>query len=212
MAGDDVVTDLPTGLAAPGRTAVLCMEMQRGIVGDQAAFTGPGDAVRDSGMLDRLADLLAAAHAAGVPVVQCTVAFRADRAGSFANMPMVNQLLDNPDHLLVGTASVEVVPELAGPDDLESCRHNGIAPFGGTGLDTLLRSLGVTTVVATGVSLNRGIVGMAIEAVNLGYHVVVARDCVAGYPAEYGEAVLEHSLAAISTIVDSAALHAAWTA
>lgn len=211
MAGDDVVTDLPTGLAGPDRTAVLCMEMQRGIVGDQAAFTGPGDAVRDSGMLDRLADLLAAAHAAGVPVVQCTVAFRADRAGSFANMPMVNQLLDNPDHLLVGTASVEVVPELAGPDDLESCRHNGIAPFGGTGLDTLLRSLGVTTVVATGVSLNRGIVGMAIEAVNLGYQVVVARDCVAGYPAEYGEAVLEHSLAAISTIVDSAALHAAWT-
>ncbi len=48
-----------------------------------------------------------------------------------------------------------------------------MSPFTGTSLDTWLRSLGVETVVATGVSVNLGVLGLAIEAVNLGYRVVV---------------------------------------
>ena len=40
----------------------------------------------------------------------------------------------------------------------------------------------MTTVVATGVSVNLGVLGLAIEACNLGYQVVVPRDAVAGHP------------------------------
>jgi nicotinamidase-related amidase len=188
------------------------MEMQRGVVGDLSVVPAAAAATRATGTIDRLALLLRAARAAGVPVVHCTAVFRPDRAGSFRNMPSVNRLLENPDHLVVGTPPTEVLPELRDATDLESPRFHGISPFTDTALDSLLRSLGVQAVVATGVSLNRGVTGMVIEAVNRGYEVWLPRDCVVGYPFEYGEAVLEHSLAAISHVTDSVELAAAWAA
>ena len=185
------------------------MEMQRGIVGDLSTVPATTDAVRESGMVDRLAALLVAARQRAWPVVHCAAAFRADGIGSFANMPMVEKLRSTPGHLQIGTPSVEVIPELWDPSDLVSQRQHGISPFGGTGLDMLLRSLRIETIIAVGVSLNRGIPGMTMEAINHGYRVVVPRDCVAGYPASYGELVIEHTLAAIATITTSTELIAA---
>ncbi len=75
-----------------------------------------------------------------------------------------------------------------------------MSPFTGTSLDTWLRSLGVRTVVATGVSVNLGVLGLAIEAGNLGYQVVVPRDAVAGLPASYADAVLDNTFPLISTL------------
>ncbi len=54
--------------------------------------------------------------------------------------------------------------------------------------------------VATGVSVNLGVLGLAIEAVNLGYRVVVPRDTVAGLPEEYADAVLDNTFPLITTL------------
>ena len=195
----------------PTHTTILSMEMQRGIVGDLARFQGPAEAVRESGMLERCASLYAAGRRSGLRVIHCNAAFRPDRAGSYRNMPFVNKLLDDPDHLPVGTAAVEVVPELRGDLDLESLRLHGISPFAGTDLDSILRSLGTRTVVAAGVSLNRGIIGISIEAVNHGYEVVVPRDAVIGYPREYGEMVLRHTLDGLVTLSTVGELVGIWS-
>ena len=85
-----------------------------------------------------------------------------------------------------------------------------MTPFHGTELDALLRNLGVRTVVASGVSVNVGIVGLAIEAVNAGYQVVIPRDAVAGTPAEYVDAVFEHTLRLLATIVTADRVLEAW--
>jgi diguanylate cyclase (GGDEF)-like protein len=199
-------------LVAPEHTAVLSMEMESGIVGDLATVAQTAAAVREQGLVPRVAGLLDAARAAGIVVVHCTAAFRRDRVGSFRNIPMVNRLLENPDHLVVGTPSVDPLPELLGPSDVVSQRLHGISPFAGTELDSILRSLGATTVVAVGVSVNRGILGLSIEAVNHGYHVVIPTDCVAGYPPEYAALVLQHTLAPITAQTTAAALVAAWKA
>jgi nicotinamidase-related amidase len=198
-------------LVHPEHTTVLTMEMERGVVGDLARFAGPAEAARDSGMIDRCAALYTAARAKGIRVVHCIAAFRRDRAGSYRNMPAILPLLDDPEHLPVGEPATEVLPELRAADDLESVRLHGIAPFVGTSLDPMLRSLGTRTVVATGVSLNRGITGMTIEAVDFGYHVVIPSDAVAGYPAEYGKLVLEHTLANIATVTTVVELVSTWS-
>jgi nicotinamidase-related amidase len=195
----------------PGHTAILSMEMQRGIVGDLARFKGPAEAVRDAGILERCASLYAAARRRGMRVVHCNAAFRPDRAGSYRNMPFVNKLLGDPEHLPVGSPAVEVMPELRGDGDLESLRLHGISPFAGTDLDSILRSLGIRTVVAAGVSLNRGIIGISIEAVNHGYEVVVPRDAVIGYPREYGEQVLRYTLDGLVTLSSVDELAGIWS-
>jgi len=198
-------------LVAVGRVAVLTMEVQRGVVGDLASIRPLADVVDSVALIPNTAKLLHAARAARVPVVHCRAAFRADRAGSFRNVPMVNRLLENPKHLLLGSPEAEVVPEFGPePGDLDSVRLHGMSPFHGTELDPFLRSCGVSTVVATGVSLNVGIVGLAIEAINRGYHVVIASDCVVGHPIEYGEAVLANSLGRITTQTTSQDLIAVW--
>jgi nicotinamidase-related amidase len=200
-------------LTAPGRCAVLVMELQRGVVGDLASMPVLAKAVREAGVVEATARVLVAARTAEVRVIHCHAAFRRDRAGTPRNVPLVNSLLRNPDHMVAGEPSTESVPEL-GPDprDLVSQRFHGMSPFAGTELDAFLRAEGATTVIATGVSLNVGIVGLAIEAVNHGYHVVIPRDCVAGYPAEYGEAVLQNTLSRLAPQTTSEELIARWRA
>jgi nicotinamidase-related amidase len=189
-------------LIAPDTCAVLCMEMQRGVVGDLAVISGLSQAVRDTGVIPHCVELFAVARKAGMPIIHCTAGFRTDRAGSYLNMPLVNRLLEKPDYLVAGTPATAVVAELRAADDFELARLHGMSPFTDTGLDSLLRSLNKRTLILTGVSVNLGIIGLAIEAVNRGYQVVIPKDAVAGYPREYCELVFEHSLSKISTLSD----------
>ena len=198
-------------LADPGHTAMLVMEMQRGVVGDLAKFPDLVKTCADRDVVAHAADVARAARQAGVRVVQCTAAFRADRAGSHTdNCPFIKGLLKDPAHMLEGTGAIEVVPELHDPRDLESRRYHGFSPFTGTSLDQTLRSLGVRTVVAAGLSLNLGIPGLCLEAVNLGYRVVVVTDGVAGMPAEYGDLVMANTISLLAARVTSADLITVW--
>ncbi|PQM47616.1 Isochorismatase family protein YecD [Mycobacterium talmoniae] len=89
-------------------------------------------------------------------------------------------------------------------------RWHGVGPMGGTDLDPILRNLGVTTVVPVGVSLNVAIPNLVMDAVNAAYRVVLPRDAVAGVPAAYGRAVIEHTLALLATVTTTADLLHAW--
>lgn len=194
-----------------GETAVLVMEMQRGVIGDRTKFPDLVAACDKLDVVANTATVLAAARIAGIPVIHCTAAFRADRAGSHAdNCPFIAGLLRDPGHMLEGTPAVEVLAELRHPADLESRRYHGFSPFTGTSLDMTLRSLHVTDVVAVGVSLNLGIPGLALEAVNLGYRVTVVTDAVAGIPDDYARAVLKHTLSLLARRTRAADLVEAW--
>ena len=94
--------------------------------------------------------------------------------------------------------------------DLVLPRLHGLSPFQGTELDFILRNLGVRTLVGVGVSVNVAIPNLTFDAVNAAYQVVIPRDAVAGFPAEYVEAVFEHSLGAVATLVSSAELLKIW--
>jgi nicotinamidase-related amidase len=207
---------VPVDLAdvvAPGRSAVLTMEIQRGVVGDLTAFPQLAEAAERVGVVPHTGRVLTAARTLGVPVVHCTAEFRADRAGSTVNCQLIAAMVRNPEHLLVGSPATELCDGLGPePSDLVCARLHGVSPFSGTSLDTWLRSLDVSTVVATGVSVNLGVLGLAIEACNLGYQVVVPRDTVAGIPAAYADAVLDNTFPLIATLTTTDELLSAWGA
>jgi nicotinamidase-related amidase len=200
-------------VARPAHTAVLTMEIQRGVVGDLSAFPELADAANNIGVIPNTARLVSAARKQGVPVIHCTAEFRPDRAGTAVNCQLIAAALRNPDHMLAGTPPAELVPELTpAPSDLVCARLSGVSPFSGTSLDIWLRNLGVRTVVATGVSVNLGVLGLVIEAVNLGYQVVVPRDAVAGIPEEYADAVLKNTFPLVATLTTVNLLLEAWSA
>jgi nicotinamidase-related amidase len=84
--------------------------------------------------------------------------------------------------------------------------------MGGTDLDAVLRNLGVTTIVPIGVSVNVALLNLAMDAVNAGYQVVLPRDAVAGVPEDYAEAVLDNTLAFVTTLTTTDEVLAAWGA
>ncbi|MHB8465323.1 MAG: cysteine hydrolase family protein [Acidimicrobiales bacterium] len=199
-------------VAAPAHTAVLTMELQRGVCGDLATLPHLRDAVASRGVVAATADLLRAARTHGVRVVHCTVAYRADRAGTPTNAPLLSALArDGSGNITEGSPNADLLPDLgADPGDVVESRRHGLSPFAGTSLDSTLRGLGVSTVVATGASINVGIFGLAIEAVNLGYRVVVPTDAVVGVPPEYGDTLLANSIGLLATLTSTDALKTAW--
>ncbi len=199
-------------MVAARHTAIVTMEVQRGVVGDLSTIPELAKEADHSGLVPAISRLLSAARSAGVAIVHCTAGFRPDGASTPRNAPIITALLRRPDHLIEGTAAVELVPALGPePSDHVSARRHGVSPFGGTALDATLRGLGVATVVATGVSLNLGIPGLAIEAVNHGYRVVLPTDAVCGVPATYGRAVVENTMALVATLTTVDQLVACWT-
>jgi nicotinamidase-related amidase len=198
-------------LVSPSHTAVLTMEVQRAVIGDLSKIPELAQAAGKTGVVPNIARLLAAARPLGIPVIHCLAAFRADRAGTVVNCALIGSVLRNPAHMLTGSPEAELLPELGPePADLVSTRFHGVSPFIGTSVDPWLRSLGVRTVVATGVSVNLGVLGLAIEAVNFGYRVVVPRDAVTGVPADYADALLANTFPMISTLTATDDLLEAW--
>ena len=190
-----------------GRPALLSMEMQRGVVGDRSRIAPLLDAVEQAGIVPRLATLMRTARRVGVPVIHCNAEFRADLKGSGRNCPLLAAMTRDPGHILEGSEGAQVDQRLEPQaDDLILRRFHGVSPFTGTALDMTLRNLGVDTVIATGVSVNMGVLGLCIEAANLGYRVLLPRNCVAGFPADYVEAVLTHSLSLVAKITDAEAI------
>jgi nicotinamidase-related amidase len=204
---------MPLDLAAlldPAHTAIVTSEVQNGVVGERSALPALAEAAAEE-MLPNLARLLPVARTAGVQVVHCTAYRRADGKGANTNARLFLGVRKSPVQLLPGTPEVEVVAEL-GPDadDLVLTRTHGLNPMAGTDLDPVLRNLGVRTIVVTGVSVNVAITNLVMDAVNLGYDVVLPRDAVCGIPREYADAVIDNTIALLATVVSTDDLLATW--
>jgi nicotinamidase-related amidase len=199
-------------LLAPSQTALLMMECQEGIIGERAALGALGEAVKRHGTIAQIARVLHAARAARVPVFHCTMARRPDGGGAVVNCLLLAATKKSPGPGLVpGSPQWAPVAALAPVEtDHVLTRFHGISPFHATELDTILRNLGVRTVVATGVSVNVGVLGMTIEAVNAGYQVVIPREAVTGTPDEYVAAVMDNTLRLLATIAPVDDVVGAW--
>lgn len=190
--------------------AVVTQELQGAVVGPNAGLAVLAEEARRVA-LPNVARLLPAARAAGHHVVHCLVQRRPDGLGSNHNARL----------FAAGTRSVDITPGSEGatllpefgpePTDLMLYRWHGVGPMGGTDLDAVLRNLGVGTIVTVGVSLNIAIPNLVMDAVNAGYRVVLPRDAVAGVPTDYGQAVIDNSLALLATVTTTDDLIEEWS-
>jgi len=200
-------------LVDPSHTAIVTQEVQKGVVGPESTLPMLAEAARASGALDNMGRLCDAGRAVGVEVIHGIARHRADMKGSNSNARLFRATARRKSGQFEGTDMVEVADELH-PDaaDFVSSRYHGIGPIAGTDVDALLRNLGVTTVVMIGVSSNVAIPNGVFDLVNLAYEVVVPRDAIAGFPAEYTDTIVDNSLSLVATITTTDELVAAWSA
>ena len=196
-------------VVAPAHTAIVTQECQGAVVGPDAGLAALADEARRVA-LPNIGTLLPAARAAGAQVVHCLVQRRPDGLGSNHNAKIF-AIGRNDVGIVPGTPGATLLPEFGPePNDLVLSRWHGLGPMGGTDLDAVLRNLGVSTIVAVGVSVNVAIINLVMDAVNAGYRVVLPRDAVAGIPADYADAVIDNTLSLLATVTTTDDLIQAW--
>lgn len=196
-------------LLDPASCALVTQECQGGVIGEHSAL--PQLAQAAAPIRPNLAALATAARGVGIPVLHSLAVRRADGLGANTNARLFHGVAKSPVTLLPDTPASQVVAELGPePEDFSITRLHGLGPFAGTDLDAILRNLGVTTIVGVGVSVNVGMTNLVMDAVNLGYQVVVPRDAVAGLPAAYADAVIDNTLSLLATITTTAVVIDAW--
>lgn len=194
-------------LVEPTKTAILVIQCVEDTLGEGTSLPGLRQAAMDNDMLQRLANLLGTARSVGAQVVHCIVERRPTSLG------MTGTRLRARRNMSASPTGVsKIVPELKpDPNDIVSIRGYGVTAFYQSGLDNELRSQRIQTVVPTGVSLNIAVTGTAFEAVNLGYNVVIATDCVASDPAPYADSLFAYTLRNVAVLTTLDGITEAWS-
>lgn len=198
-------------LISPDTTALVTQECQGGVIGPQAGLPMLAEeAARES--IPNITRLVKAARAAGVPVVHCLIQRRSDGRGSNSNARLFAAGKSFDADLTPGSPGASLLPDLGPHDsDLVLTRTHGAGPMTGTDLDSVLRNMGITTIVGVGVSVNVAITNFAMDAVNRSYQFVLPRDAVSGYPRDYADSVIDNTLALLATVTTTDAIIDAWS-
>ncbi len=199
---------MPTTLSDPSSVAVVCVECQNGVLGPDSVL--PALATDSTDLVGNIRRLLDSAREFGVRVVHATY------EGSLGGRPtgtarLWRALGPATADWKPGTSVTSVVPELLTPTDLVLPRHHGLFPTSGSELLPVLKGLGVTTIVLTGVSLNLAITHTAGDATQAGFHLVVPRDAVGGTPASYAQQVLDNTIAVLGRLTTVDQLIQEWS-
>ncbi len=151
-------------------TALILIDLQKGIVSRPVAPRSGADVVRNASVLAQRF------RAAGGTVVAVNVAFAADGRDALRS-PVDRSTMPPGTQLPADWA--ELVDGVAEPGDLRITKHQWGA-FHGTELDLQLRRRGITTVVIGGIATNMGVESTARAAHEHNYAVVIVEDCCAG--------------------------------
>jgi ureidoacrylate peracid hydrolase len=166
----------------PSETAVIAVDLQNdfGAKGGYVdSFGVPLDGARAT--IEPIGRVLAAARAAGMPVVYTKVEYSRDLSNvGAADSPTRARLgLGDGDFLIEGTWNTDIVSELAPePGDLivSKRRYSG---FYETDLDELLRARGITSLVFVGWTTSVCVESTVRDASFRDYACVVLADCTA---------------------------------
>jgi nicotinamidase-related amidase len=196
----------------PASTALVIVECQNGVVGQGSALPALAAAATAAGILPVIGRVARAARKAGARIIHLTFVPVYGGLSMNGNTPLQHDIAGKTSGWTADGPSTAVVDEIGvEPGDLVLPRHSGMSPTHSTELFALLRNLGVRTVVLAGVSLNVAIPSAAIELADEGFSVVIARDSVAGTPAEHADSVLRYTLRFLATITTADEVIAAWS-
>ena len=183
---------------APGRTALVVIDMQRDFVepGGFGASLG-NDVTLLQGAIAPIAALLAAWRARAWPIVHTREAHRPD----LADCPPAKRLRGSPSLrigdagpmgrvLIAGEPGADIIPALAPEPGEWVIDKPGKGMFWATGLHEKLRAEGITHLVFTGVTTEVCVQTSMREANDRGYECLLVEDGTESYFPEFKAAAL----------------------
>jgi nicotinamidase-related amidase len=174
-------------LCKPSRTALIVYDMQVGVV---------SQITEGKAVLDRCADLVAAARRSGYAIYFTRHRWLPNRlagVGQFRRA-MIWQRTDDPlrttPPFVPGSAAWQIVPELAPSDDECIIDKITMSAFEGTFLNNAMRDAKLEAFMIAGIALEVGIAPTIRHAADLNYIPIVVRDACGSRTVKDKERVL----------------------
>lgn len=185
----------PTALTIdPTHTALLVMDMQRGLVArlghDDTVVGAVADAERASRKAGVAVDFVTTAFAPGYPEVSAN-------NKAFARIAGTGQMIE-------GSPETRVDPRVAPVGDEPMIVKHRVGAFGSTPLDQILRAKHIDTLVLTGIATSGVVLSTLRVAADLDYRVIVLSDGVADPDPEVGTMLLTKVFPTQADVVDTA--------
>jgi ureidoacrylate peracid hydrolase len=157
----------------PRTTALIVVDMQNDFVAPGAPMQSPAGL----SMVPTLERALACCREHGIPIIYTAHVHRPSGVdqGLLAHAPAVGC----GDALVAGSPGAAIFPEIAPRDDEIVIPKHRFSAFYGTDLEIILRGLGVTTVVITGVTTENCCHATARDAFFRDFQVVFLSDATA---------------------------------
>lgn len=176
------------------RTAVLCMDLQSGIVA--AYVTEP------EGLLGRVAGVLERARRLGMCVIHLRVGFRRGLPEISMRNAFFGAVRSSSRHQqLFEGASGEVHPGVGlHQNDIFVLKHR-VSAFRGTDLELILRAKDIDTLVLFGIATSGVVLSTLLEASDADYRLAVIKDCCVDGDAELHANLIDKVFARRATVL-----------
>jgi gluconolactonase len=196
-----VSTSSPPLQLEASQSALIIQDMQNDVIGEKGAFadTGAPGHARSQNVVANVARLADAARAAGMAVVHIHYVVEAGGRGLRTNAPLFAGVKET-GALVRGSWGAAPVPGVEPRDGdyvVEKLRMNG---FHDTRLDTLLRGLGIDTLVIAGCYTNMSIEHTARHGADAGYEIVVVSDGTSTTSDEWQHAALNYAMTNVGIV------------
>lgn len=191
-------------------SALLIQDLQNDVISEGGAFADSGAPAhaKSQNVVANVIDMATAARSAGMAVIHIHYIVEKGAPGLQLNAPLF-QGLHEAGAMVRGSWGAAAADGLEPQDGdlvVEKMRMNG---FHGTNLETLLKGLGVDTIIVAGAWTNFSVEHTARHGADAGYRVVVVTDGTSTINDEWQNAGLNFALENIAERVSSAEIIAA---
>jgi ureidoacrylate peracid hydrolase len=191
------------------KTAVLVIDMQNAFLDPKGSIARMGIPIeRAAGVIETLAAALGRLRRSGAKIVHNRMALRPDYsdAGILARaFPRLREL----GHCIKGTWDFENVPGFApGPNEyvIDKIRFDG---FHGTEMESLLRCMGIDTLIFTGIATNICVESTVRAAFTRDFRCIVPRQTTASFTPEMEAGSMGNFAFGFAEVVDIDEVYAA---
>ena len=191
----------------PARCVLIIQDMQNDVMMDGGAFaeTGAPEHAKEQNVVENIKALAQTCRTKGIPVIHVWYIVEDGAPGLKLNAPLYQGVKDG--NALVrgswGAAPAEGLEAQDGDFVVEKMRMNA---WHDTKLETLLKGLGLDTVIVTGAWTNMSVEHTARTGADLGYFMVVPEDGCSTMNADWHNASINYALQNVSTVTTCGAV------
>ncbi|URZ17801.1 cysteine hydrolase [Clostridium felsineum] len=186
------------------KTALLIIDLQNDNISKGGKFENSGavEHAKQQNVVDNIKKIYNKAKVLGIPVFHNYFVVEKEAKGIDNNARIFKSIAETGSIVrgTWGAAPVHGLEPKDGDFVLEKAR---MSAFNGTQLDTLLRGLGIETIIITGVWTNMAVEHTCRDGADYGYNVIIATDGTSTINEEWQNAALNYAMNNIATKMTS---------